>query len=221
MESSRQKNKSKQSKYDDDLITAGQEKINNSEPGISQQSKTVGDTRAEVALRQEIDDFDGFNNSSDEEGVESIESEEPKKLMENIEEEEDEEDNQKFKEAYNNKKREGQKIQKDFDLGLRTAKGKNIGLSFEEYQKIEDEKEDPLVSLEPPEDAQYAIFMGENSDEEMPSVTPIVDREPTVIQEATVESNGRSEVQTPPETRMPSLAIEPVTRTLSPDIMAR
>ena len=35
-------------------------------------NKTIGQTRAEGALRQEIDDFDGFNNSED--GEESIEN---------------------------------------------------------------------------------------------------------------------------------------------------
>ena len=106
IDSSRVKNQSKQSQYENDGLVNEEEKKNKSEPGISQQSKTVGDTRAEVALRQEIDDFDGFNNSSDEEGLESIESEEvPKKQMENIDEEDDEED--RFKEAFQSKKMDG------------------------------------------------------------------------------------------------------------------
>ena len=105
---------SKQSQYDDHDLTKEEQKPNKSEPGITHESKTVEDTRAELALRQEIDDFDGFNNSSDEEGVESIESEEaPKKRMENIEEEDDEQEQaevQKFKDAYQSKKLDGQKI---------------------------------------------------------------------------------------------------------------
>jgi hypothetical protein len=94
LDSSRLKNKSKMSEYENELGSVPPK--TKSEPGISQQSKTVVDTRAEVALRQEIDDFDGFNNSSDEEGVESIESDEPRK---NYKIEDDDEDI-RFKEAY-------------------------------------------------------------------------------------------------------------------------
>lgn len=84
--------------------------------------------------------------------------------MENIEEEDDEQDQadvQKFKDAFQSKKQEGQKIQKDFDLNLRTAKGKNVGPSFEQVTMIEDEKEEPLISVDPPEDLTLDIDGGD------------------------------------------------------------
>ena len=67
--------------------------------------------------------------------------------MENIDEEEDEED--RFKEAFQSKKLDGQKIQNDFDLNLRTAKGKNIGPSFE--QITSEQENDALLSVHPPD----------------------------------------------------------------------
>ena len=66
--------------------------------------------------------------------------------MENIDEEDDEED--RFKEAFQSKKLDGQKIQNDFDLNLRTAKGKNVGPSFEQIKS--EQENDGLLSVNPP-----------------------------------------------------------------------
>lgn len=66
--------------------------------------------------------------------------------MENIEEEDDEED--RFKEAFQSKKMDGQKIQNDFDLNLRTTKGKNVGPSFEKIQS--EQNNESLLNVKPP-----------------------------------------------------------------------